>query len=95
MDFPRVLGMGKTASSQEDERNRLHLYINLKLATSGQPTCISSDSAAFMDTAEDLLKSFREKNRLLSTHRCPADRSIQRRLARQRKSSVASGLADG
>ncbi|HEC16001.1 MAG TPA: hypothetical protein ENI99_05430 [Sedimenticola sp.] len=77
MDFERALGLGKTALDPQEERDRLHLYINLKLASSGQPTCIRGNSAAFMDTAEDLLKSFREKSRLLSAHYCPADRRIQ------------------
>jgi hypothetical protein len=77
MDFARALGLHKPANSRQDERDRLQLYINLKLASAGQPTCISNNSAAFMDTAEDLLKSFQEKNRLLSNYHCPVDCRIQ------------------
>ncbi len=77
MDFARALGLDKTAGSSEEERSRLHLYINLKLASSGQPTCTSGQSMEFMETVQDLLKSHREKNRLLSTYLCPVDRRIQ------------------
>jgi len=77
MDFARALGLDRTAASPEEERNRLHLYINLKLASSGQPTCTSGQSTEFMETVHDLLKSHREKNRLLSTYLCPVDRRIQ------------------
>ncbi len=77
MDFARALGLDDAAESPEEERNRLHLYINIKLSTSGQPTCMDGTVAEFMDTAQDLLKAFREKNRLLSSYHCPADRRIQ------------------
>jgi hypothetical protein len=77
MDLVRALGLDQAASNPEEERNRLHLYINLKLATSGQPTCATGESASFMETAQDLLKSFREKTRLLSSYHCPVDRRIQ------------------
>jgi len=77
MDLTRALGLDETVESPEEERNRLHLYINIKLSTSGQPTCVDGEVAEFMDTAQDLLKAFREKNRLLSSYHCPADRRIQ------------------
>lgn len=64
-------------STKTVERDKIHLYINLKLASSGQPTCIEGESAEFIDIAQDLLKSYREKNRLLSQYLCPADRRIQ------------------
>ncbi len=81
MDLTRTLGMHSTVSSEE-ERKRLHLYINLKLASSGQPICSDADSAEFMATTQDLLKAFREKGRLLSSYHCPADRRIQKFLDR-------------
>ncbi|HEB97109.1 MAG TPA: hypothetical protein ENI96_11840 [Sedimenticola thiotaurini] len=79
MDLTRALGLDREGESPEEERSRLHLYINIKLSTSGQPPCADSEEevAEFLDTAQDLLKAFREKNRLLSAYHCPADRRIQ------------------
>ncbi|MEN8174137.1 MAG: hypothetical protein ABFS23_00125 [Pseudomonadota bacterium] len=82
MDLARDLGLRKPIEDAEEERRRLHLYINLKLASSGQPTCTANSDVEFMDIAHDLLKSYREKNRLLSYYHCPSDRRIQDFLAR-------------
>jgi len=76
MDHARMLGLGPAPADPEAERRKLQLYINLKLASSGQPTFLAGDMAEFLDTAQDLLKSYREKNRLLSGHYCPVDRRI-------------------
>ncbi len=77
MDLQRSLGLGSARLSEKKERKKLHLYINLKLASSGQPTCTDGYAASFLDTAEDLLRTYREKNRLLTEHRCPADQRIE------------------
>jgi hypothetical protein len=77
LDFERTLGLSDAAASPEEERKRLHLYINLKLASTGQPTCVAANSIEFMSTAQDLLKAFREKGRLLSSYYCPVDQRIQ------------------
>jgi len=77
MDFVRALGMDAVCRNPEEERKKLHLYINLKLASSGQATCLSGDDVGFLDTAQDLLKSYREKNRLLANYLCPVDLRIQ------------------
>jgi len=77
MDILRTLGLPVTKGKTEEERNKLHRYINLKLASSGQPACVAADVDHFMDTAQDLLKSYREKNRLLANYLCPSDRRIQ------------------
>jgi len=77
MDFAHALGLNKAPESVDDEREKLQLYINLKLASSGQPTCVSDDSARFFGISRDLLKSYREKNRLLSNYQCPVDLRIQ------------------
>ncbi len=82
INLARKLGLGESKLTPEEEREKLHLYINLKLASSGEPTCIDGDAASFMATAKDLLRSFREKNRLLSSYLCPADQRIQDFLAR-------------
>lgn len=78
MDQLRALGLGEKQCDQDSIRQHLHLYINLKLASCGQPTCNDGQSAAFMDTAQDLLNSYLEKNRLLAgSSLYPADRRIQ------------------
>lgn len=79
MDLVRHLGWGRPAGGAQEELDRLHVYINLKLATSGQPTCLDRGCDDFMDTAHDLVKAFREKNRMLSAfnYRSPADQRIQ------------------
>lgn len=89
MDFAHALGFHKAPESPEEERANLHLYINLKLASSGQPTCVSVESARFFGISRDLLKSYREKNRLLANYHCPVDLRIQDFLKR-----YLSGLSD-
>ncbi len=76
-----ALGLGES-ENPEKEREKLHLYINLKLASSGEPTCQSCNTGTkFMEIADDLLRSYQEKNRLLSEHLCPVDQRIQDFLA--------------
>lgn len=83
MDMLRALGLGAPAIDQLSANQQLHLYINLKLASCGQPTCADPQSAGFMDTAQDLLNSYLEKNRLLAgTSLYPPDRRIQNFLDR-------------
>ncbi len=59
------------------ERDRLQLYINLKLSSSGQTPCLDGSGGEFLAIADDLLKSYREKSRLLSNYLCPPDQRIQ------------------
>ena len=82
MDLARVLGFNHASVSGDDERDKLQLYINLKLASSGQPTRVSSDAARFFGISRDLLKSYREKNRLLANYQCRVDQRIQNFLKR-------------
>jgi hypothetical protein len=77
MDSSPIPDVKITVGSQQEEREKLHLYINLKLASSGQPTSVPRDSAGFFDISHDLLKSYREKNRLLSNYLCRVDQRIQ------------------
>ena len=58
-------------------RARLQLYINLKLSSSGQTPCLEGASGEFLTIADDLLKSYREKSRLLTGYLCPPDTRIQ------------------
>jgi hypothetical protein len=77
MDFADTLGLNKTSGNPEEERKKLQLYINLKLASSGQPTCVPEEEARFFGISQDLLKSYREKNRLLVDYHCWVDQRIQ------------------
>ncbi len=77
MDLAYALGMNKPPESPQEERAKLQLYINLKLASSGQPTCVPPRAERFFSISRDLLRSYREKNRLLSTYLCPIDQRIQ------------------
>ena len=77
MDLSRKLGLDEAGRPISESRNKLHLYINLVLAASGQPPCGLNDESEFISTAQDLLQSYREKTRLLASHLCPADQRIQ------------------
>ena len=77
MNLLNTLGLSDRNIEPEEERRKLQLYINLKLASSGQPTCAGQGTREFLDTARDLLKSYREKNRLLADYHCPVDKRIQ------------------
>ncbi|MCK5902491.1 MAG: hypothetical protein KAG28_05015 [Cocleimonas sp.] len=76
MNIEESLGLNQRFESPEAERKRLRLYINLKLASTGQPVSHGDDDK-FMSTASDLLKSYREKNRRLHDYQCPVDQRIQ------------------
>jgi hypothetical protein len=58
------------------EQDNLRLYINLKLASSGQPPVRGQESDEFMEVAHDLLMAYRAKNWLLSGYLSPPDRRI-------------------
>jgi hypothetical protein len=77
MDFADALGLNKAIDDPEAEREDLQFYINLKLASSGQPTCVSPEAARFFEISRNLLRSYREKNRLLSNYQCRIDQRIQ------------------
>jgi hypothetical protein len=52
-------------------------YINVKLALLGFQPANASDSAEFADIISTLVAQYREKERLLANHLCPADQRIQ------------------
>ncbi len=68
MNIEQALGLGAKPQDPEAERQRLQLYINLKLFSTGQPSARHAGDHEFMSIAQDLLKSYREKNRLLTQH---------------------------
>lgn len=75
MNYEESIGLKNSILSKK-ERKRLQLYINLKLASTGQPFALAGDEE-FMSSAQDLLQSYREKNRLLTGHQCPIDQRVQ------------------
>ena len=77
MDLSRALGINNSEQDKAKLIQNLHIYINLKLASYGQPTCLQDESADFMDIADDMLRSCVEKSRQLVSHHYPADRRIQ------------------
>ena len=83
MDFKRSIGLIQPNEiyDEKERRNKLQLYINLKLASSGQPI-VAGENEDFLNTAQDLLKSYREKNRLMTDYLCPSDQRIQSFLER-------------
>ena len=83
----KSLGLGGTVDDPKEQRDRLQLYINLKLASTGQPVSHSGDDK-FMSIASDLLKSYREKNRQLHYYQCSADNRIQKFLDKYLKDCV-------
>src|SRR5579864_947118 len=52
-------------------------YINLKLALLGFPPVRGAENGEFSEIASSLIAQYREKERLLATHLCPADQRIQ------------------
>ncbi|MBX3179496.1 MAG: hypothetical protein KF886_19240 [Candidatus Hydrogenedentes bacterium] len=58
------------------DRQHLIRYISLKLAAQGLPTYAGAGEE-FLDLTGDLVRSYREKSRLLSGHLCPVDQRIQ------------------
>lgn len=68
----------------ENDRRDMIQYTNLQLAALGQPLFQDESDAKtkysnekFLSLTQDLINSFREKSRLLSSHLCPADYRIQ------------------
>lgn len=68
----------------EDTRQELIQFINLQLASIGQPTYKDAEGSKekfcdpkFEVLSQGLIRSLREKSRLLASHLCPADSRIQ------------------
>lgn len=77
MDQIQSLGLNKPEQNPQLEQQKLHLYINFKLASCGQPTCFRDESADILLTAQDMLRSYLEKSRELAFHHYPPDQRIQ------------------
>jgi hypothetical protein len=77
MHIDHALGLNQHSENPEQERQRLHLYIKLKLALCGQPVESKDESAEFLKIANDMIRRHLEMRRQLSSHFCPVDRRIQ------------------
>jgi hypothetical protein len=58
-------------------RRRLVGVLNMKLAALGQPACEGPELDQPLELARDLIRNFREKNRLLEDYLPPADQRVQ------------------
>ena len=76
--------MQKEEKYKKKDRKDMIQYINLQLAALGQPLFHDNadaktkySNARFISLTDDLIKSFKEKTRLLSDHLSPVDQRIQ------------------
>ena len=74
----------ETYKQSKKDRKDMIQYINLQLAALGQPLFsqavddqLKNSNAKLISLTENLIKSFREKSRLLSEHQSPSDKRIQ------------------
>ncbi len=77
MDLIQSLGLGVNEQDLQSEQEKLHLYINLKLASCGQPICSLDNTSGILDTAHDMLRNYLQKSRQLSARHYPVDQRIQ------------------
>lgn len=71
------LGFDEQFNTIPPDPETLIQFVNLKLHARGLPIYGDREDYPFLQMAESLLTSTREKNRLLSKHLCPVDQSIQ------------------
>ena len=55
MDLNQFLGLSDNSEDPQQARERLQLYINLKLSSSGQPASEEGSSSRFLEVANNLL----------------------------------------
>ncbi|MFW5754293.1 MAG: hypothetical protein ACOCV9_05770 [Marinilabiliaceae bacterium] len=78
MDLKKSFGLTEVGANEVPKPKRIIEYINLKLAALGYPYFQTDSSRKdFLELANDLIKNYREKNRLLSSYLCPADQRVQ------------------
>jgi hypothetical protein len=77
MDLKKSFGFNENGTNEIPKQKRVIEYINLKLAAMGQPYFKSSSRMGLLELANDLIKNYKEKNRLLTSYLCPADQRIQ------------------
>src|SRR5580658_4888263 len=76
MQNTHVSGSSAVAAESAIARQRLRRQVNFKLIGQGLDPVENGD-AEFTGIATNFLEGFREKARLLSEHRCPADKRIE------------------
>lgn len=83
MDIKKAIGLEQEGyfSDEPHLRQRHLLNINLTLAAAGQPICQQVNAGDFIDTAADLVDSYRAQSRLVPNYLCPADQRIQQFLS--------------
>jgi hypothetical protein len=77
MDLKKSFGFTEIGTNEIPKPKRVIEYINLKLAAMGQPYYKSDSKMVFLELANDLIKNYKEKSRLLTSYLCPADQRIQ------------------
>ncbi|MEM1223270.1 MAG: hypothetical protein AAGH40_10925, partial [Verrucomicrobiota bacterium] len=77
MDFKTQLGLHPDNAESTYDEAALIDYVNLKLATLGQPGFGDPKASDFFALTQSLLESFQEKSRLLRDYLPPSDQRIQ------------------
>ena len=67
------LGAGPATAAESE----LIRYINLKLASLGQPVCRDTADPYFLELTGPLLRNFHQKDQLLAGRLCPSDERVQ------------------
>ncbi len=77
--FRKALGLDENGNATcNEDREEILRYLNLQLLANGYPAALSDTDRNFADISKGLLENHRQKNRLLSSHRCPVDLRIER-----------------
>jgi hypothetical protein len=69
--------ISKNPTARMDDPSPLISYTNLKLSLLGFQSAEASGAGDFSDIVSTFIAQYREKERLLATHLCPADQRIQ------------------
>ncbi len=77
MDLSQALGISGKESESVLDQEELHEYINLKLASCGQPVYANDDISGISLTTQDMMRNYLEKSRQLASTRYPVDQRIQ------------------
>lgn len=75
-DLKRSIGFVSNIQD-EDQKDQLHRYVNLKLAANNLPLSEFNKDVQFFDSASDLIKKVRARSLLLKKYQCPIDQRIQ------------------
>ncbi|MCH9724507.1 MAG: hypothetical protein K0U86_06340 [Planctomycetes bacterium] len=76
--FRQALGLDENGNATcNEDRDELLRYLNLQLMANGYPAALKEADRTFADISKGLLENHRQKNRLLSSHRCPVDHRIE------------------